>query len=157
VRGVHIDVKGGYHASATPHPLTLAGGLPVDLGSGVGLAIQVSQQYRVLETNLDPREPWRVTTVAYHYTLRDSEAQEVISYQWHPNVPNSVSFPHLHIGYGAGVAREEFQRAHLPTGRVALEDFVRLLIIDFGVPPEKEDWEQELSASRAEFEADRSW
>jgi len=55
------------------------------------------------------------------------------------------------------LGREEFQRAHLPTGRVALENFVRLLIVDFGVPPEKDNWEDELAKSLAEFEADRSW
>jgi len=68
-----------------------------------------------------------------------------------------VTFPHLHLEHGARIEREEFEGAHLPTGRVAFEDFVRLLIVDFGVPPEKEDWEEVLLQSRAEFERDRSW
>lgn len=46
---------------------------------------------------------------------------------------------------------------HPPTGRVALEDFVRLLIGDFTVPPAREDWEQALEESRREFELDGSW
>lgn len=151
-----MDVKGGYYASATPHPLTLMDGLPVELGSGTGFTIQVSQQYRVIE-NPDPREPWQVRTVAYHYTLGESEGPEILSYQWHPNVPGSVSFPHLHVLHGARLGRHEFERAHLPTGRVTLEDFVRLLIDDFAVPPAREDWEQALEESRREFESDRSW
>lgn len=131
-------------------------GLPVELGSGTELAVRVSQQYRLIEV---PRatKPWQVTTVAYHYTLHESDGAEILSYQWHPGVPNSVSFPHLHIRHGARIGREEFQRAHLPTGRVSLEDFVRLLIVDFAVPPEKENWEDELARSLAEFEEDRTW
>ena len=149
-------MKGGYYASATPHPLTLADGLPVSLGSGTDLAVQVSQQYRIIE-NPDPRQPWQVRTVTYHYTLREDEGSEIFSYQWHPNVPGSVSFPHLHLRHGARLGRSEFEKAHLPTGRVTVEDFVRLLIDDFGVPPAREDWEQALEESRTEFEADRSW
>jgi hypothetical protein len=156
VRGAYVDVKGGYYPSRTPHPLTLMDGLPVELGGGTGLSIKVSQQYRLIEAPSSIR-PWRVSTVAYHYTLQVADGAEIISYQWHPRVPNSVGFPHLHIRQGAGLGREEFQRAHLPTGRVALENFVRLLIVDFGVPPEKDNWEDELAKSLAEFEADRSW
>lgn len=104
-----------------------------------------------------PTEPWKVTTVSYFYTLRESDGPEIISYQWHPNVPDSVRYPHLHLGYGAQVGRPEFDRAHLPTGRVMLEDFVRLLIESFGVPPARDNWEEVLAESRAEFEADRSW
>ena len=98
-----------------------------------------------------------MTTVAYHYTLQEAEGAEILSCQWHPGAPNSVRFPHLHIRQAAGPGREELQRAHLPTGRVALENFVRLLIVDFGVPPEKDNWEGELAKSLAEFEEDRSW
>ena len=156
VRGAYVDVKGGYYPSPNPHPLTLMDGLPVELGSGTEFSIRVSQQYRLIEAPSATR-PWRVTTVAYHYTLQEAEGAEILSYQWHPGVPNSVSFPHLHIRRAAGPGGEELQRAHLPTGRVALENFVRLLIVDFGVPPEKDNWEDELAKSLAEFEEDRSW
>jgi hypothetical protein len=67
-----------------------------------------------------------------------------------------VSFPHLHLQYGAGLGRSEFERAHLPTGRVTVQDFVRLLIGDFAVPPGRDDWEAALQESRREFESDRS-
>lgn len=151
-----MDVRGGYYASPTPHPLTLMDGLPVELGGGTGLTVQVSQQYRVIE-NPDPQEPWQVRTVAYHYTLGETDGHEILSYQWHPNVRGSVSFPHLHLQYGAQLGRSEFEKAHLPTGRVALEDFVRLTINDFSVAPIKEEWEQVLQEGRREFDSDRSW
>ncbi len=155
MRGTHIDVKGGYYASPTPHPLTLMDGLPVKL-AGTEFEIVVSQQYRVIE-NPDPDESWQVRTVAYAYALREADGLEIVAYHWHPTVAHSVSFPHLHIEHGAQCEREEFAKAHLPTGRVPLEDFVRMLIEDFHVPPEKENWAEELAESRAEFQADRSW
>jgi hypothetical protein len=95
--------------------------------------------------------------VAYYYTLRESNGPEIFSYQWHPKQRSSVTFPHLHLRSGAKIGRAEFADAHLPTGRVALEDFVRLLIDDFGVLPIRSDWETALLQSRAEFDEDRSW
>jgi hypothetical protein len=156
VADAHLAVRGGYYASPSPHPLALERGLPVDLGGGTNLAVQVSQQYRLIEST-SPREPWRVTIVAYFYTLQEAHGSEILSYQWHPTVPESVTYPHLHLGYAAAITREELHHAHLPTGRVALEDFVRLLIEAFTVPPARENWEEVLAQSRAEFDADRSW
>lgn len=124
--------------------------------TGVDLAISVFQQYRVLEKP-DPRQPWQVSTVAYAYTLHEGHGPEILSYQWHPNVQGSVSFPHLHLGSGAGAHRPEMQRAHLPTGRVILEDFVWLLIEEFSVTPQRDDWEAALAQSRSEFEDNRNW
>lgn len=101
-----LNPRGGYHPSRLPHPLTLGGGLPVELGRGSGLAVEVRQQYRVVG-----HEPWKVTTVAYYYTVRESDGPEIISYQWHPAQRSAVTFPHLHLGVGARVGREELGRA----------------------------------------------
>lgn len=155
VRDAFLDVKGRYYVSATPHPITLDRGLPVDLAGG-DLSVAVTQHYRLIEKP-SSAEPWQVSTVAYFYALRDADGQEILAYHWHPRVTPEVTFPHLHVGYGARVERPEFHRAHLPTGRVALEDFVRALIEDFGVSPVRENWTDVLAKSRAEFEADRSW
>lgn len=151
-----LNSRGGYYPSEFPHPLTLGGGLPVELGRGSGLAVEVRQQYRVIESTRG-HEPWKVTTVAYYYSLRESGGPEILSYQWHPSQRSAVTFPHLHLGAGARVGRKELERAHIPTSRVALEDFIRLLIEHFSVAPLREDWEEGLQKSRAEFEQDRSW
>jgi hypothetical protein len=71
--------------------------------------------------NPDPQEPWQVRTVAYHYTFGESGGNEILSYEEHPNVLGSVSFPHLHLQYGVGVGRSTFERVHLPTGLITLE------------------------------------
>lgn len=128
----------------------------MELGSGTGLAIEVRQQYRITETP-NRYEPWQVRTVAYYYILRESGGPDIFSYQWHPAQRSPITFPHLHLGPAAAVGREELTKAHIPTGRVALEDFIRLLIDHLGVRPLREDWEQALEKSRTEFEADRSW
>ena len=109
--------------------------------------------------NPGPYEPWQVRTVAYYYTLQETEGPEIFSYQWHPTQGSHVTFPHLHLGAGSveGEGMNILEGFHLPTGRVALEDFVRLLIEEIGIPPLREDWEAVLERSRAEFEADRSW
>jgi len=60
-----------------------------------------------------------VRTVAYHYTFGKSGGNEILSYEEHPNVLGSVSFPHLHLQYGAGLGRSKFGRAHLPTGALS--------------------------------------
>jgi hypothetical protein len=62
-----------------------------------------------------------VRTVAYHYTFGKSVGNEILSYEEHPNVLGSVSFPHLHLQYGTGPGSSKFGRAHLPTGLITLE------------------------------------
>jgi hypothetical protein len=68
------------------------------------------------------------------FTRGESGGNEILSYEWHANVLVSVSFSHLHLRYGTGLGRSKFGRAHLPTGRITLEGFVRLLVGDFAVP-----------------------
>jgi hypothetical protein len=72
--------------------------------------------------NPDPREPWQVRTVAYHYTFGESGGNEMLSYEEHLSVLGSVSLPHLHLQYGAELGRSKFGRAHPPTGLITLED-----------------------------------
>jgi hypothetical protein len=62
--------------------------------------------------NPDPREPWQVRTVAYHYTFGESGGNEMLSYEEHLNVLGSVSLPHLHLQYGAGLGRSKFSGGH---------------------------------------------
>ena len=75
----------------------------------------------------------------------------------HILVHNARRIRGVTLGRGAKTGRTELGEAHLPTGRVALEDFVNLVIEDFNVLPVRDDWKEALQASRAEFAADRSW
>lgn len=112
--------------------------------------------YRV-ERAEGERGPWKVRTTAYFHALEDETSQEIIAYHWHPRLGSNFSFPHLHIGTGIGAALGEVHKYHIPTGRVALEDVLRLAITEFGVTPQRADWEDVLSEGRAAYEAWRSW
>ena len=63
-----------------------------------------------------------------------------------------VTWPHLHV-YDASIGPASLlSKAHLPTGRVALEDVIQLAIIEFGVQPRSrhnENWGDVLRETRA--------
>ncbi|MGH3146042.1 MAG: hypothetical protein ACRDTR_09605 [Rubrobacter sp.] len=123
------------------HALTLGVPEAVKL-SGADIAFSVRAYARVVER--DGGSPWRVDLVSYFYTLRDAQAQEVIAYHGHPGRRSPIDFPHLHLGAGSRVGREELEKAHVPTGRVELEDVLALVIREFGVRPHREDWAEIL-------------
>src|SRR4029450_7233273 len=66
-----LSVGGGYHISDRPHVL-LFQNKPVLLGSDRRIALRLIQQYRIVEGE-EQRGPWKVSTVAYYYTLRTVE------------------------------------------------------------------------------------
>jgi hypothetical protein len=65
-------------------------------------------------------------------------------------------YPHMHAEQG-GNGLIELQKAHLPTGRIAVEEFLRLLIETFAVRPRRVDWNRILRETQAEFEKWRTW
>ena len=86
--------------------------------------------------------------MGYWYTIETEAEQEIIAYHWHPNAPGEVTFPHVHLGYAVKVEDEAMAKAHLPTGRVALEDVLRLAIRELGVRPLRTDWQEVLDATQ---------
>jgi hypothetical protein len=93
-------VGGGYHVSTRPHVLLFQDN-PVLLGHDRRFALKLIQQYRIVEDE-EPRGPWKVSTVAYYYTVETPETstappQEVFGYHWHPQERNAVTYPHLHL------------------------------------------------------------
>jgi hypothetical protein len=164
----------GYRPSTVPHRLVLGNGTPVTVTarlptSEVRFGLSVLHAYRIIRAA--ERGPWKVQTAAYQYALDDDDGREIFAYHWHPHVER-VPYPHLHIGRGA-VRREItpdvllpighnalqpfLPGAHLPTRRIALEDFLRLLIEQFHVVPARADWDRTLREARASFQAHRTW
>jgi hypothetical protein len=81
-----------------------------------------------------------------------------LAYHWHPNAPNSETpYPHVHLQYGAKVDRQELAGEHIPTGRVAIEDFIRLLLEVFKVSAQKDDWRNVLNRTKRRFDLYKSW
>jgi hypothetical protein len=74
------------------------------------------------------------------YALEDAGGAEILSYHWHPEGRSAVREPHLHLGPSAKVGLTILANAHLPTGRLALVNILRLAISEFGVVPRRDDW-----------------
>jgi hypothetical protein len=131
-----LTVKGGYFPSPAPHVLTFGElGDPVVLSGHPRLALSVVQDYRIVRDDQE-RGAWRVTTAGYVYELDDADGRRILGYHWHPETTADKPFPHLHVHTGTRTdAQMVSERIHLPTGRIALEDVLRLSVREFGVRP----------------------
>ncbi len=96
-----------------------------------------------------------VHTTGYAYHLYDLHGTELLAYHWHPHGSGARPDPHLHVRATIGTAH--LSRMHLPTGRVSLEAFVRLLITEFGISPLQADWRRILDTAEQSFIAARAW
>jgi hypothetical protein len=121
-------------------------GDPVALGGETRLMLSAREYFRLVEEP-SARERWATRTTTYYYTLNDMAGREIISYHWHSEAPGNVLFPHLHIGAGAKLGWPKPGEAHIPTGKVALHDLLRLAIAELGVRPRRKDWNQILRLS----------
>ena len=151
-----LSVGGGYHPASPPHLLSLRRGEPVPLSGNSRLAIRIAQQYRIVEHD-GPRGPWKVSSVAYRYALSDQGGRDILAYHWHPWEGMPITWPHLHLDAGARIGREDLTRAHLPTGRVAVEDVIALAIGELGVRALRADWRDVLDQSLEAFRLWRTW
>jgi hypothetical protein len=116
----------------------------VRLGGESRLSLSFTQHYRIVRASADQGILWSVAVVGYEYAYDDADGREIIAYHWHPEGRSLVGTPHLHLGYGAGVARLELQRTHLPTGMVSIEQVLHLGIEDLGVRTRRADWRSVL-------------
>lgn len=93
--------------------------------------------------------PWRIQLAAYAYKLSTVRNEELLAFHWHPEATPPVSFPHLHVRSDVAPLSH---KTHVPTGHVSLADVVRLLIVEFGVPPLRDDWQAILDAATSRLE-----
>ena len=108
-----------------------------------------------------------VSSAYYAYDILDLEEQEILLYHWHPAGVSPVTDPHLHLSSrilpitvasrGRSPQRVSLADMHIRTGRVLLEDVVRVLIDEFKVMPLRRDWQDVLARNRQAFHSDRSW
>src|SRR6266852_148004 len=120
-----LSVRGGYHVAALPRALLFQNNQVV-LGHDRRFALRLIQQYRIVEDEVPQRGPWKVSTVAYYYTLKTTTSPypDVLGYHWHPQERNAIAYPHLHLHHGAGTLQHNLADAHLPTARIAIEDVI---------------------------------
>ena len=55
------------------------------------------------------------------------------------------------------LGRSELQAPHFPTGRVSVEEFLRLVIDAFEVKVRRRDWPAVLQQTQAAFSKWRTW
>lgn len=127
----------------------------------------------------DERTPgqFKVFTSMYRYEVYFVSAQtkdEIIAYHWEP-AGSAVSYPHIHIGFGARAQRVPEESAgggahgarnaeppfdpkcHIPSGRVPIEDLVCFLINELCVVPLKPNWQEIVAGTRLAFMRNKSW
>lgn len=108
------------------------------------------------------RQTWRVTTRAYEYRILDSRELELLVFHWQPSrIARGPEYPHLHVSatITAHVSMSAQQslpldKRHIPTGRVALESVVRLLISEFGIKDRHRNWRARLNRTEEIFRRD---
>jgi hypothetical protein len=109
-------------------------------------------------------ETFIVGSTYYAYEILDLDEAEILVYHWHPAGPSAVSEPHLHLSpkigpidvasRGQSPGQVRLAGMHILTGRVLVEQVVRLLITEFGVAPLTNAWEDILVESAEMFRAD---
>lgn len=134
--------------NSSPHAITFVGGNPVRLNTPLDLFLDVSVQYRLVQDQQKGSgKLWRVKTVAYWYAIEDKNERELIAYHWHPEAKGTTKLPHLHLESGLNLGQTQFLKKHFPTGRVAFEDVLRCLIVEFQAQPRRTDWDAVLRLS----------
>jgi hypothetical protein len=115
----------------------------------IGIDLVVSQTGR-------PTDDYDITIASYLYRILDREEREILAFHWHPTGLSNVTDPHLHlssrlnpIDMGRNQEPLPLVGMHIPTGFVTLEDVVRLLTIEFGITPHRDDWDALLRENRS--------
>jgi len=152
---------GGYEESrpdSPPHALLLNRGKPVDLQGASRAQLHVQMEYAVVRSEDADRGRYKVSTRAYRYHVLTQDGTEALLFHWHPGGNSTQKRPHVHLGNSL-LGRDAVisRKAHVPTGRVALESVIRFLVDEYQVVPLREDHEQILEACLLRFERWRTW
>jgi len=141
-----------YHLAFSQNPAPLFGS---------PYALFFLQAYTIVENDRIPGE-LKVKTLSYEYNVeRKKDHQEIICFHWEgENARNPI--PHLHIGSTvfAEHAPPFTNKAHVPTGRVCVEDIVTFLIHELRVQPtrnHRHDWASVVARTRALFYRFKQW
>jgi hypothetical protein len=100
--------------------------------------------YDVVQHQTVEGESPAVRVTDYSYQVIRGDGREHLAYQWHPTGQSWMTEPHLHLG--GMLSGFDMSKAHLPTGQVSLQSFLRFLILDFEVEPLRSDWRFILGA-----------
>lgn len=118
---------------------------PIRLAGHLRIGLHIAERYRLRSADPQPRRV-EIGLSGYDYTLVTADKREILAFHWHPEGRSHVTEPHLHLSTASAPATlPELARAHLPTGSVELNALLRSLLRDFGVEPNRADWQRILA------------
>jgi hypothetical protein len=124
--------------------------------SGKPLRMAVTQTYRIVPVGKEFKA--QSTSYTYELLVEDGDNLDtILEFHWHPDTTPDLRWPHLHVN--AASADGNLLRAHLPTSRIAIEDFLKVLIRDFGVKSRLPyaQWKEILTRNKKAFSEGASW
>ena len=119
------------------------------------LTFTFEQYYRIRWAGEDDK--YRIKTESYTYEIEEEETNhELFAFHWEPH--STVTIPHLHLGFGLGQHDLPIDnKAHIPSGRVPVEDVVHFLIRELNVVPIVNNWADTIARSRERFMEHKTW
>jgi hypothetical protein len=123
-----------------------------------GLLFDFSHYFRIVRNS--ETSTYRVKTISYTYEIEDEATRhEILAFHWEPDSPRSrVKTPHLHLGFALRDKTLPFHnKAHIPSGRVPVEDVVSFLISDLQVTSLNGNWSAVIAATRHSFMDQKTW
>ena len=124
---------------------------------GPTLWLRASQHFELIP-HPEFEGEWKSSTRAYVYELGlEDDDDGLIGWHWHPNTTPDRLTPHTHVRVEHAPLGVSFPRLHIPSGRVSFEEVARFAIVELGVSPDREDWDDILAESLLRFQTYRSW
>lgn len=148
-----------YQESDKVHKVTFKDPAVLESKNGMKYYLSVSQAFTIL-----PKEDqFKVHSREYSYIFSDSNTishHGIVSYHWHPHI-SDLRDPHLHLhvkSHAESTRTEKIiPRAHYPTSRVCLEDFIWLLIQYYEIKPLDRKWKSVLKKNKTAFAKGATW
>ena len=136
--------------------------VPIHANNGDRFFLQVTQVCNAVKCS---NGTFKAHTRNYSYVFSepgDDVNHGIVSYHWHPD-DFAIRDPHLHIRITPKTGYPEIERrisrAHFPTSRVCLEDFVSLLIKYYGIKSaiQYSQYRRILARNKKAFSEGASW
>ena len=142
--------KGGFHDSAPNRKSILTFATNPATIPKSGLTLFFLQEFSFVHQATE--KDWKVKTHKYTYAIeRADDKQEVLAFHWQDQ-SSKVHYPHAHMDL-IHISR----KAHIPTGRVPLEDVVWFLIKELDVQPLNKKWDKIILEAREKFIKFKTW
>jgi hypothetical protein len=119
------------------------------------VCLSVVMRYRIvkLEDPSDVKKPWKTSTTGWAHHLSMDERGEltpIAQFHRHPRDTPEKPYPHVHVP-------ADKNKRHIPTGRVLVEDVLKLAIEAGATPKDEAKWDRVLRSNVADFAMGATW